>query len=82
MIQCQSLSITLLKGTGWANTEFGSYAFKSETDDDASVIETAESKDRRRQLEKPLTEDEQRELRPTAEQPWTDSGFTSSQTKL
>jgi hypothetical protein len=58
------------------------YTFQSETDNDGGVIETEGSKNRRRHLEKPLTEDEQRKPKATAEQLLTDKGFASPQMKL
>lgn len=61
-------------GTGWANTEFRSYEFVPGSPD-ASLVETRESKEARRGSETPLTADEQRELRATAEKGWQDSGF-------
>lgn len=73
--------MSILTGTGWENTEFRSYTFRSLEDENASVVETPESR-RRRNHNKALSQDEQRELRATAEKSWTDSGFTSSQTKL
>ena len=53
------------QGTGWANTEYRSYRFDPLRPESASLIETEESKTRRRGLEKPLTESEQRNLRQT-----------------
>ena len=58
-------------GTGWANTEFRSY----ELDAQARMTETRESRERRRQSKTPLTEDEQRELRASAEQEALEQGF-------
>jgi len=37
-----------LQGTGWRNTEFRSYVFANGDDDNASIIETDESKERRK----------------------------------
>jgi broad specificity phosphatase PhoE len=64
-------------GTGWANTEFRSYEFVDESgrDPNASLVETKESRVRRRGDEMPLTEAEQRNLRESAEKEWRDSGF-------
>ncbi|KAG0651549.1 Phosphoglycerate mutase [Hyphodiscus hymeniophilus] len=64
-------------GTGWANTEFRSYEFLSATDEAASLVETRESRERRKGTEKPLSADEQRELKAAAEREWRDSGFQS-----
>ena len=62
-------------GTGWANTEFRSYGFVDAGDEAASLMETRESRDRRKGAEKPLSADEQRELRVSAEREWRESGF-------
>ena len=51
-----------VEGTGWANTEFRSYNFKEEEDDNASLVETDESRERRRGSEIPLTKTEKVEL--------------------
>lgn len=71
-------------GTGWQNTEFRSYTFSHEDDENASVVETAESRERRKGLETPLTADEQRELKATAENGWLERGLQTNdnQTKL
>jgi broad specificity phosphatase PhoE len=58
-------------GTGWANTEFRSYELSLE----AKMIETRESRERRKGGETPLTEDEQRELRASAEREGAKQGF-------
>lgn len=60
-------------GTGWANTEWRSYAFVDEGDATASLKELAESCDRRG--ERPLSEAEQRNLKHSAEQEWQASGY-------
>jgi len=67
-------------GTGWENTEWRSYEFVdgSGRDEGASLKETRESRVRRTGNETPLTEDEQRELRASAEREWSDSGFQGS----
>jgi hypothetical protein len=65
-------------GTGWDNTEFRSYKFWSDTDEGASLVETAESLERRN-LAKLLTNDEQRQLKATAEKQWAANGFSGSQ---
>jgi broad specificity phosphatase PhoE len=66
-------------GTGWANTEFRSYEFVDKTggDQNASLIETKESRARRVGSTKPLTADEQRELRASAERAAADQGFVN-----
>ncbi|CAG8978019.1 hypothetical protein HYALB_00000689 [Hymenoscyphus albidus] len=61
-------------GTGWANTEFRSYEFESGTDGNAGLVETGESRGRRGR-EIPLTREEQRVLRSSAEEGWGASGF-------
>jgi hypothetical protein len=81
-LQFKPFYYQFFEGTGSENTEFRSYTFQSETDNDGGVIETEGSKNRRRHLEKPLTEDEQRKLKATAEQLLTDKGFASPQMKL
>jgi hypothetical protein len=65
-------------GTGWENTEWRSYEFVSATDERASLRETSESRVRRTGKETPLTEDEQRELRASAEREWSESGYQNS----
>ena len=54
-------------GTGWAHTEFRSYTFVSENDEDASVVETFKSRERRLGEEIPLTATEQMEFKRVAE---------------
>jgi hypothetical protein len=70
---------TLFTGTGWANTEFRSYNFVNADgkDADASLIETKESRESRKGSEIPLTADEQRELRASAERQNADQGFVT-----
>lgn len=53
-------------GTGWANTEYRTYTFDPASGSRASLVETQESITRRRGLEKPLGEAEQRNLPRTA----------------
>lgn len=67
-------------GTGWANTEFRSYNFVAPdgSDADASLVETKESRNMRKGEEKPLSADEQRELRASAEQHSAEQGFVSA----
>lgn len=69
-------------GTGWANTEFRSYTFRSEDDDNASLVETPESREWRRGDDKPLSATEQEQLKIVAENSWRDSGFQASSKKL
>jgi len=71
-------------GTGWANTEVRSYEFLDVAGDDvnAGVVETRESRERRRGTEKPLSADEQRELRASAERQGIERGFIVDEAKL
>ncbi|KAI4245711.1 MAG: hypothetical protein L6R42_010108, partial [Xanthoria sp. 1 TBL-2021] len=52
--------------TGWENTEFRSYHFVDGDYDNASMEETAESRQRRGNDDKPLTKEERTQLRQTA----------------
>lgn len=70
----------MTSGTGWQNTEFRSYQFRSATDEGASLVETSESRARRLGEETPLTESEQTQLRMVAQKSWTDSGYQGSRT--
>ncbi|KAL8638618.1 MAG: hypothetical protein Q9226_008977 [Calogaya cf. arnoldii] len=54
------------QGTGWENTEFRSYRFVDEDNENASIEETAESRQRRGNQDKPLTKEEKTQLRETA----------------
>lgn len=56
--------------------------FKSPDDENASLVETKESWERRRGEEKPMSEAEQRNLKAVAQQKWHDDGFVSNQGKL
>ncbi|KAL8723481.1 MAG: hypothetical protein Q9225_000214 [Loekoesia sp. 1 TL-2023] len=62
-------------GTGWENVEFRSYRFVDGDDENASVKETAESKQRRGFKDKPLTKEEKVQLRETASKDWQEQGF-------
>ena len=62
-------------GTGWTNTELRSYEFSKESDEDAPIVETAASRERRRGTEKPLSRTEQMELRKTTEKTWESGGI-------
>lgn len=66
---------TTFTGTGWSNTEFRAFEFASRDDADASIIETKESRERRKGHEHPLTKDEQRNLRDAATQEAVKNGF-------
>ena len=69
-------------GTGWANTEFRSYTYSpvSNKKDDAyaTIVETEESRVRRRGLEKPLSPAEQTNLRRTANNDLKEGNVTNS----
>ncbi|KAL8688872.1 MAG: hypothetical protein Q9218_005326 [Villophora microphyllina] len=62
-------------GTGWENTEFRSYQFVDGDDNNASMEETSESRQRRKNTEKPLTKEEKTQLRETATKTWQEQGF-------
>ncbi|TVY32078.1 putative phosphatase [Lachnellula subtilissima] len=62
-------------GTGWANTEYRDYEFVDGDETNAGLTETHESRQRRLGDEIPLTKDEQRELKASAEKEWSESGF-------
>lgn len=64
-------------GTGWANTEFRSYTFDPSSGDEASLVETAESRMRRKGTEKPLSEAEQRNLKISTQSGWEKDGYTT-----
>ncbi|KAF2239711.1 hypothetical protein EV356DRAFT_499921 [Viridothelium virens] len=56
------------QGTGWANTEFRTFTFASESPSPSySIVESSASRRRRSGSEKPLTEAEQRNLKRSAE---------------
>jgi len=62
-------------GTGWENTEFRSYEFKSADDENASLEETNESRARRGGSEISMTPDEMRELKAVVQKKWNNDGF-------
>ena len=71
-------ALTRILGTGWANCEFRSYAFDDSTPesiDNATLIETPESRQRRKGREIPLTEAEQTNLMEAAQRTWKEAGF-------
>ncbi|KAL8797682.1 MAG: hypothetical protein Q9195_000034 [Heterodermia aff. obscurata] len=71
------------EGTGWANCEYRSYRFSDDAlDTNASMIETAESRARRRGTEKPLTKTERIELKETAIKTWTNAGYQQAEGKV
>lgn len=60
-------------GTGWANTEYRTYTFKSSTD--PTLVETPESMERRRGKEKPLSKEEQKNLQRSTTKQWEQQGY-------
>ena len=66
---------TQFTGTGWANTEYRSYEFVDGHEENAKLKETVESRKRRAGSEHPLSADEQRNLRMSAEKDWHKAGF-------
>jgi len=72
---------TFLVGTGWANVEYRSYQFPDEKGENASIVETIQSRELRRGTEKPLGKTERMELRETAKKTWEDSGLEPIQAK-
>ncbi|KAL8998364.1 MAG: hypothetical protein Q9169_002577 [Polycauliona sp. 2 TL-2023] len=58
------------QGTGWENTEFRSYCFVDGENENASMEETAESRQRRGNKDTPLTKEEKIQLRETATKKW------------
>ena len=61
-------------GTGWENCEFRSYEFVSDSDENASIEETLESRQRRTGTERPLTKQESVELEKTSQKDWEEQG--------
>ncbi|KAJ9620256.1 hypothetical protein H2203_008021 [Taxawa tesnikishii (nom. ined.)] len=64
-------------GTGWANTEFRTYTIQGVTDKDAKLVETAES--RRLRDAKPLSKEEQENLKETTQKSWGADGYEKAQ---
>ena len=62
-------------GTGWANTEYRSYNFSSNEPEEAHIVETQESRRRRRGEEKPLDREEQVNLKRTVSKDWEARGL-------
>lgn len=62
-------------GTGWENVEFRSYRFVDGDDENASMKETEESKQRRGYEDKPLTKEERVQLRRTTTKSWEELGY-------
>jgi len=69
-------------GTGWANVEFRSYTFADEEGDNATIAETAHSKDLRRGTQKPLTGAEQMEWNETAKKTWDEKKAPAIEAKV
>lgn len=63
------------QGTGWENVEFRSYRFVDGDDENASMKETEESKQRRGYEDKPLTKEERVQLRRTTTKSWEELGY-------
>ena len=55
-------------GTGWANTEFRSYAFSTQEPEEAHLIETQESSERRKGDRKGLDSEEHMNLQRTGKE--------------
>ncbi|KAI4118633.1 MAG: hypothetical protein LQ338_007372 [Usnochroma carphineum] len=62
-------------GTGWENCEFRSYCFVEGDDENASMEETQESRQRRGGTQKPLTKEETTQLKETATNDWVEQGL-------
>lgn len=65
-------------GTGWANTEFRSYDFVDEAGDNASIKETAASREWRKGTEHPMSMQEQQELKAVKHKYWEARGYLVS----
>lgn len=63
-----------IMGTGWKNVEYRSYKFADEDDENASLVETKQSRESRRGSEIPLTKEERMNLRETAKKTWQEGG--------
>ncbi|KAI9808882.1 MAG: hypothetical protein M1827_007157 [Pycnora praestabilis] len=75
------------QGTGWANIEFRSFTFAPDREDvdgadNASIVETSESRERRRWTEKPLSKTEQTQLMETTHKKWEQNGLQQIQAKV
>ncbi|KAL7276399.1 hypothetical protein RUND412_000603 [Rhizina undulata] len=57
-----------LPGTGWSNTEFRTYHYLEGEDENATIVETEESRERRRGTEKPLGKTEMTQFEHVANQ--------------
>ncbi|KAF2802295.1 phosphoglycerate mutase-like protein [Mytilinidion resinicola] len=69
---------SIFTGTGWANCEYRVYSLDNSTaakTADAALVETGESRLRRKGHEIPLTEAEQRNLADAATSAWVANGF-------
>jgi broad specificity phosphatase PhoE len=69
-------------GGGWVNAEFRSYTFNLRSGERASLVETPESRNRRKAPEKALSDTEQRDLRLIAEANWAKDGYIAPKKKL
>ena len=64
-----------MPGTGWANTEYRSFAFEANDDVNAGIRETAESRKRRGKTGRQPSRAEQRHMFETAMQQWENQGM-------
>jgi len=62
--------------------EFRSYRFTDDKGDNASIVETKQSRDLRKGTEIPLTETERMEFRETTKSTWGDGGHHPIATKV
>ena len=69
-------------GTGWQNVEFRTFQFVDEEGDNATIVETEQSRKSRRGNEKPLTKTEHMELLETANSTWEEGGNHPIQAKV
>lgn len=69
-------------GGGWLNTEFRSYTFDLKSGRHTSLIETPESRSRRKVPETPLSDAEQCDLRLLAEEKWANDGYIAPRKQL
>ena len=64
------------------NVESRSYLFADENGDNATIVETQQSREARKGSEKPLTQTERMELRDTATKTWEADGYHPIQAKV
>lgn len=67
-----------MAGTGWDNTEFRSYEFGEESEENVPLLETSESRTRRAGTTKPLSGTEMMELKETAPKALKDCDTSTS----